>query len=184
MKTTKIYLLAVLFTLQTVWADFRFNNFSDTSGLTINGQAHVVNVEGSDRMRLVNSGATWAGGSIFYNDLQQISEFHTSFCFRINELGGITDSLNPDSGADGLALVIQSSYGPAFIEHTGGGQGYEGAVNTLAIEFDCWNNGSAYNEPSRSHVGVMVDGIIDHSYALATADWGDMDMSTPPPPPR
>ena len=125
MNTPKVLLLIVFATVLpvSIHADFNYNNFSDTTGLTINGDAHVVNVEGSDRMRLVDAGAIYGGGSIFYNDLQQISEFHTFFCFRINELGGITNSLNPDSGADGLAFVVQT-YGPTFIEHTGGGQGY------------------------------------------------------------
>ena len=154
--------------------EFAYPDFSDTTGLTLNGDAQVVTVESSQRMRLVASGAIYRGGSIFYNEAQDIvSDFSTTFCFRIGELGGITDGLNPDSGADGLAFVIQP-YGPTFIEHTGGGQGYEGADNTLAVEFDCWDNGLDYNEPSRSHVGVMVDGIIDHAWALATTDVGDM----------
>ena len=98
---------------------------------------------------------------MFYNDPMDLSAFSTSFCFRIGERGGIDNALNPDSGADGIAFLIQP-FGPDYIAHTGGGQGYEGADPSLAIEFDCWDNGPAYSEPSRSHVGVMVDGVIDH----------------------
>ena len=152
---------------------FNYPNFDDTTGLTLNRDAHVTTPDFSPVVRLVSEGATYGGGSMFYNDPMNLSAFSTSFCFRIGERGGITDGLNPDSGADGIAFLIQP-FGPDYVAHTGGGQGYEGADPSLAIEFDCWDNGSAYSEPSRSHVGVMVDGVIDHSYALQTADVGDM----------
>ena len=168
-----IFLGVIVLSASDALSDFSYPNFSDTTGLTLNRDAQVITVDFSQRVRLVPSGAIYGGGSMYYNEAQDMSSFHTSFCFRIGELGGITNDLNPDSGADGIAFVIQP-YGPDFIAHTGGGQGYEGADNTLAIEFDCWDNGPSYNEPSRSHVGVMVDGIIDHNWALATADVGDM----------
>lgn len=156
------------------WADgFNYPNFGDTTGLTLNAIAHVTTPDFSPVARLVSTGQIYGGGSIFYNEAQNISQFETRFCFHITELGGITDSLNPDSGADGLAFVVQP-YGPTFIEHTGGGMGYEGALNSVAIEFDCWDNGPNYTEPSRSHVGVMIDGVIDHAYAAATANVGDL----------
>ena len=159
--------------------EFTYPDFGDTSSLTLNGQAHVTTPDFSPVVRLVSAGSIYGGGSVFHNEAHELSYFQTSFCFHISELGGITNDLNPDSGADGLAFVLQP-LGPNFIEHTGGGMGYEGEPKTVAIEFDCWDNGPAYTEPSRSHVGVMVDGIIDHAYAVATADVGDMAVGGHP----
>ena len=179
---TPSFLCAAVLTIliaQTAPA-FNYPNFSDTTGLTLNRDAHVYYPPSqSARCRLVSAGAIYGGGSVYYNQPQSLNSFQTSFCFRIGELGGITNSLNPDSGADGLAFLIQP-FGPDFIAHTGGGQGYEGADPSLAIEFDCWDNGPEYGEPSRSHVGVMVDGNIHHGTALATANVGDLAPGGPP----
>ena len=92
-----------------------YNDFSDTTGLTLNGNTLVVN----NNLQLTNNIA-WQGGSVFTTNAISLindSSFATSFSFKIdnNSLGGDTDGL----GADGLAFVIQTQN--ANVGGAGGG---------------------------------------------------------------
>ena len=97
----------------------QYNDFSDTTGLTLNGNTQVVN----NNLQLTNNIA-WQGGSVFTTNAISLindSSFATSFSFKIdnNSLGGDTDGL----GADGLAFVIQTQN--ANVGGAGGGLGYQ-----------------------------------------------------------
>ena len=68
-------------------AGFSYPNFSDTTGLTLNRDAHVITPPGSGtQVRLVSAGAIYGGGSVYYNQPQSLSSFQSSFCFRIGDL--------------------------------------------------------------------------------------------------
>ncbi len=55
----------------------------------------------------------------------------------------------------------------------GGGIGYDGINNSIAVEFDTWNNGSI-DDFSSNHIGIDVNGNID-SVVLAEVTEADMN---------
>lgn len=168
--------------------DVVFNGFSDTTGLQINGNASVASTSDGDVMRLTSSSGNQAG-SIFSNTLVDATDFSSRFQFRISDTGGAVFDNNDENGADGIVFVVQpidSSLGSA-----GQGIGYSGIGTSLGVEFDTWGN-NANNDPSQSHVGINLNGSVNHNSGLPTADitgpelddgdlwtaWVDYDGST------
>jgi hypothetical protein len=85
--------------------------------------------------------------------------FETTFQFRISSPGGGTD-LTGATGADGFAFVVQNASLSA-LGFGGGGIGYAGIPNSLAVEFDTWLNGPSPAEggdPNSNHVSVHTGG--------------------------
>jgi hypothetical protein len=84
--------------------------------------------------------------------------FHVNFRFRLHDGNGT-------GGADGIAFILQNS--PAGRFALGGGGGYMGydpnITNSLAVEFDTWNNGVLMNETDDNHVGVLINGDTTHT---------------------
>ncbi|HEY6609439.1 MAG TPA: PKD domain-containing protein [Candidatus Limnocylindria bacterium] len=132
-----------------------FTDFSDTTLLQINGNAATA-VAGSVTVLRLTPAAGGQSGSAFLTDgitLEADASFSTSFEFQITgEAGGIGDG--DGDGADGLAFVVQTVSNTAG--GSGGGIGYEGIVNSIAIEFDTYDNG----EISGNHVGLDLGGSV------------------------
>jgi hypothetical protein len=131
---------------------FVYNDFSNTSGLSINGDAAVAAVAGRAVLRVTPSQYNKAG-SVFGTDAITFGStygFSTRFTFNFNQqLGG---------GADGLVFVIQPLSNSAG--GSGGGIGYKGIGNSLGVEYDTYNNG-AVDAGSHNHIGVDLNGSID-----------------------
>jgi Bacterial lectin len=126
-------------------------------------QAQLVNlspvgdaVRVGDRLRLTapeinQRGAAW---STERRKVQQ--PFSATFQFQIT---------NPDArgGADGLAFVIQN-YGRSSLGDNGGGIGYHGIPNSVAVEFDTSRTPQGTppmtirGDPSDHHIGVHTGG--------------------------
>lgn len=137
-----------------------YPDFSDTAGLTLNGNA--AKAGSSLRVTPANysqSGSAWSTTTIALNNL---SSFSTYFEFRITESGGSTDV--DGWGADGIVFAVQTMANN--VGGGGGGIGFDGIAHSVGIEFDTWNNGyqDAY---SGNHVGVDLNGSMT-SHALAT----------------
>lgn len=165
---------AMLSTCAVAGADIaiQFNDFSDTKELVINGHAAAVETDDGTVMRLTPAAGTRAG-SIFSETLIEASNFSTRFSFRITENGGSIFDGNTSNGADGIVFVIQpvdSSLGGA-----GQGIGYAGIQSSLGIEFDTWHN-SANNDPSQSHVGIDINGSVNHNSGLPTANISNPEL--------
>ena len=143
-----------------------FADFSDTSGLILNGSAAVANTTDGDVMRLTPAAGNQAG-SIFSDTQVDASDFSTKFSFRISEPGGSIFDGNTENGADGFVFVVQPI--DSSLGGLGQGIGYAGIGTSLGIEFDTWHN-SANNDPSQSHVGVNLNGSVNHNSGLPTAD--------------
>jgi hypothetical protein len=95
-------------------------------------------------------------GSFFYNtaiSLADDASFSTFFQFKIS------DSIGDQGGADGLVFVIKNSNSKS-LGATGEGLGYLGIPNSLAIEFDTYQNFSQ-NDPSGNHLGVDLNGSVN-----------------------
>ncbi|VAV90712.1 hypothetical protein MNBD_ALPHA04-2045 [hydrothermal vent metagenome] len=129
-----------------------YNDFSDTTGLQINGDAAAVNDGSRDVLRVTPS-ALWQAGSLFSTNAITFGtnySFSTQFTFNFNA------PIN--GGADGLVFVIQPNANN--VGGAGGGIGYQGIANSLGVEFDSWNNGGI-DGGSANHVGVNLNGSIN-----------------------
>jgi hypothetical protein len=153
-------LLLVLLMSTTVFAsELVFSDFSDLTGLNLVGNANQVGTV----LRLVPAyisqrGAAWTSSK------QCVGlGFDTTFSFKI--------TYQYNGGADGLAFVIQNHAADA-LGGGGGGIGYQGIPNSLAVEFDTWFNGGP-DEPNGNHVSVRSQGIYPNwatgTPSLATA---------------
>jgi hypothetical protein len=89
--------------------------------------------------------------------------FSTQFTFRFTQPGGADP-------ADGITFVLAAS--PGGLGVAGYGMGYAGVPNSIAIEFDTYNNGNPGSlgffpaEPdSSNHVAVDIGGTLSNSFA-------------------
>ncbi len=140
-----------------------FDDFSDTSLLTINGSASQVNTADGDVLRL--TGATFSqSGSAFSSATINAATFSTYFTFRITDPGGSVFDCNSDSGADGLVFVAQSV--SSSIGGSGQGIGYAGIGSSVGVEFDTWCN-TGNNDPDSNHIGIDINGSVNHGSGSA-----------------
>lgn len=137
-----------------------FNDFSSTTGLTINGASQVVNTSDGDVLRLTPA-TDFQSGSVFSTTAINAADFSTFYSFRITEPSMTTFDGNVDSGADGIVFVVQSVSNS--IGGDGGGIGYGGIPDSVGIEFDTWIN-SINNDPTGNHIGIVTQGIVDHGF--------------------
>ncbi len=86
---------------------FAYTDFSDTTGLQVNGSAAAIDIAGRDLMRLTPPEAG-KGGSVFNTQAIALTNdygFSTRFTFTIGSNG---DTIYGPIGADGIAFVIQT----------------------------------------------------------------------------
>jgi hypothetical protein len=159
--TMKIFLIfaSLFFTSFAANATvIKFNDFSDTSILTLNSDAQVTNTSDGNVLRLTPAQIDQAG-SVFSSATINASNFSTAFSFRITSPGGTIFDCNTEAGADGIVFVVQSV--SSSIGGLGVGIGYSGITNSIGVEFDTWCN-QAMNDPSSNHVGININGSVNH----------------------
>lgn len=100
------------------------------------------------RLTPAATGQAGAGYSNTAITLGAGSTFSTSFQFRLTQAGGIDP-------ADGLTFVL--AQGTSGLGGAGGGMGYFGVPNSVAIEFDTFDNGEAGGS---NHVGLDTNGSL------------------------
>lgn len=135
----------------------QFNDFSDTTGLALNGAAHAVDVGDTTALRLAID-YSWSTGSAFSDVQVNAKDFSTAFAFRITNAGGISDC-EGISGADGFTFAVQSV--SESIGGAGDGLGYAGIPRSVAVEFDTYCNWQQ-NDPSSNHVSFNTGGLVYH----------------------
>ena len=126
----------------------------DNGSINIVGAASEINA-GTDSYELTpdeffQAGAVWSESFI---DLS--SDFT------------ITADLNfgdDDDGADGIVFVLQGECNGEGSD--GEGIGYQGIGNSVAVEFDDFENFNL-DDPAEDHVGIQAGGIPDHGDILA-----------------
>jgi len=121
--------------------DVDFDGGFDAADLTQNGSAHVMD----GRLRLTDS--PYQSGSAFASAPVDVRGFTTSFRFQI---GDVPRSIY----GDGLTFILQNA-GPTAVGVAGGGLGYEGVPQSVAIKFDLVDNAG---EGSAS-IGVFTGGV-------------------------
>ncbi|HHM06112.1 MAG TPA: PEP-CTERM sorting domain-containing protein [Gammaproteobacteria bacterium] len=146
-----------------------YSDFSDTSGLTLNGDAAQVG-----NVLRVTPAIDGKAGSAFSTNTVSLSagtSFSTYFQFQFTDPDiDVCDSTG-DCGADGLVFVVQTQSNN--VGGGGGDIGYQGIANSLGIEFDTWENGSV-DDFSSNHIGIDLNGDID-SVVLAEVTEADMN---------
>ena len=159
-------LLAILFlamaaipTVKQLQGAIYYPDFSDTTGLQLNGDA----AKAGSALRLAPAANTKVG-SAFATAKQDISGFSTTFQFRISNAFG--------SGADGFTFTIQSK-GVTALGSAGGNLGYTGISPSVAIEFDTYYN-SYFGDPNGNHIGINLNGNIT-SVATDNVSGGQLD---------
>ena len=147
----KIMLILCLLNLGEVslWAQsdtelvniFNYSDFSATPNLKLVHNAQVID----KKMRLTAATESQKGSIWYTKDPLQVDKgFSTEFSFLISSPGGVGD------GADGFALIIHNSHQDLEKGIEGGGMGYDGIPNCIAIEFDTFFN----DEQSNNHIAV------------------------------
>lgn len=158
----------------SAFADFNYVDFSSTAGLNLVGAAE----QNSNRL-LVTPSVRASAGAVWVGAQQRVSGgFDTTMVIKIEDKVG--------GGADGMALVIQNS-APTPIGASGGGIGYAanpvfeipGISNSLAVEFDMWNNSPKdWSDPGSNHVSIQSRGLQQNSpdaaYSLGAAASPDL----------
>jgi glucose/arabinose dehydrogenase len=145
-RIASLSLLAFGLALPPAHADLTYADFASTSGLTLLGAAGT----NATVLRLTPQLNSQAGGA-WANVKQDVSgSFRTEFEFK---LGG---------GADGFAFLIQND-SIAALSGSGCELGYHGMNNSLAVEFDTWENTACafgtVADPNAHHISVHSGGF-------------------------
>lgn len=142
-----------------------YPSFAGACGTTLTCVGNTA--ESGTALRLTPAAPNQAGAgySTTAITLGTNSTFSTVFQFQLTNAAGIAP-------ADGFAFVLaRNSTGLGGI---GGGLGYQGVGNSVAIEFDTYNNGGA--DLGSNHVAVDVNGVLTDNasvnpYGQATCDF-------------
>lgn len=136
--------------------------FAGATGLSTNGSAAI-----SGSSLQLTSGGTNQAGSAFASTKVDVAKFTTQFNFQL---------VNPN--ADGFTFAIQG-VGATALGALGGGLGYQGIGNSVAIKFDLFNNageginstglylnGAAPTTPSTDLTGTGIDLHSGHVFQV------------------
>ena len=123
-----------------------FTGACSGGGLTCVGDTAVTG--GALRLTPAATGQAGAGYSTTAIALGAGATFSTTFQFLITNRGGIAP-------ADGLTFVVAAA--TAGLGGVGGGMGYLGVPNSVAVEFDTFDNGEV---GTSNHVGVDSNGVL------------------------
>jgi hypothetical protein len=147
---------------------FAYADFSDVTGLQVNGSAAATNIAGRDVMRLTPPEGD-KGGSVFNTQAIALTNdygFSTRFTFNI---GSNSNTPYGPIGADGIAFVIQTVSNN--VGGAGGAMGYGGITPSVEVEFDTYSNGSDPdfngNLTANNHIAIMQNGDYTNHLAYA-----------------
>ena len=162
--------------------NFTYNGFSDTTGLNIVGNAATTTTADGTVLRVVPNAFNQAGAAYSTNSvtLGAGNTFSTQFQFRFTNPAGVDP-------ADGITFVLAAS--PTGLGTAGFGMGYAGVSNSVAIEFDTYNNGvpgvSLGYFPqelnSSNHVAIDTNGALTNTAATNVYGNGSCGFSTGTP---
>jgi hypothetical protein len=121
-----------------------------TPPLALNGTASLMWRAGDDErvIRLTDGGYRQSGSAWSMQAIDLTESFETRFTAHLR---------SGNRGADGIAFVAQSQ-GPRALGGWGGGLGYRGIRDSVAVEFDIYQNRP---DPNSNHLAVSLGGNPD-----------------------
>lgn len=142
-----------------------FDHLGTASSTLARGQRLILNGDAvqMDRVMRLTPSLRIQAGSAWLAEKQDVKNgFSTMFQFQVTDRGSsFPKAVTTDVGADGFAFVIQNS-GADAMGSAGGGIGYSGLPNSLAVEFDTWDNNESgqalIRDPDDNHVSVQTRG--------------------------
>jgi len=125
-----------------------YNDFSSTTGLTLNGNAAQL----GNAIRITQATSNQSGSFFSTSPITLGADvsFSTAFQFQITNPGGL------GGGADGLTFTVQTV--SSNVGGGGGGIGYAGINKSVAVEFDTFDNGEVGGS---NHVGIDINGSVN-----------------------
>lgn len=141
--------------VSAVNSSLSYSDFSSIAGLNMVGST----AQSSNALRLTPA-IGWQRGAVWFGTEQSVSTgFVSTFHFQITAADGFY------GGADGLAFVIQNSDQSALGGEGegigyGDGNGQSGIPNSIAIEFDTFQNSF---DPNRNHISIQTRGQLPNS---------------------
>ena len=134
---------------------FNISDFTGACGTTLTCVGSTAVAGTALRLTPAVGGQSGAGYSTNAITLGSNATFSTTFQFQITNPGGIAP-------ADGLTFVLARN--PAGLGVGGGGLGYQGVPNSVAVEFDTFFNGGV--DTDSNHVAIDTGGVLTNT-ALA-----------------
>ncbi len=172
LSTLRVSVAVLILVTSAAAQQIRFEDFSSTQNLDLNGRTHQATWNGQQVLRLtdgIRMGTRALASSVWFDAQQPLQAGFTSyFAFQIHNPAGCC---TPGTPGDGLAFVIQNSSGTDYCA-TGagttalgvpsGGMGYTGIRNSLAIEFDTAQDSW---DPNANHIAMQSCGTQANSPA-------------------
>jgi hypothetical protein len=155
-----LFLLAIGCTFAANANPVTYSNFSSTSGLTLVGSTATAVTGDGTVLRLTPASGNQSGAAYSTSPITLGSGdiFSTTFQFRFTNPGGIDP-------ADGITFVLAAN--PNGLGGAGVGIGYAGVPQSVAIEFDTYNNagyGLGDNDGNSSnHISVDTNGNLTNT---------------------
>ncbi len=114
------------YTIGSTAASFSFSTGFSGAPLAIRGSAKL-----NGTALEINDGLAGEASAIWYGQPLSIGNFTSDFSFQMTPAS--------TTSADGMAFVIQNA-GVTALGSSGGGLGYTGITNSVAVKFDLYNN--------------------------------------------
>ncbi len=140
---------------------FDYKDFRKATDILLEGSAQKQ----SSYAVLTPAEAGQKGGLWHHQKVKVKNGFSTQFTFKMTG-SGISYTGESQEGADGIAFVIHNNASATGLGTHGGGIGYEGVPNCIAIEFDNWRN-DEYNEPNDNHIAIHTLGAAPNTAQTA-----------------
>jgi Bacterial lectin len=157
MKISPILLFCLLMSLPTqAQYVFDYTNFSKAPLVMLEEASYK-----KDKFVVLTPSEAGKRGGLWHEKKVKVRHgFSTSFSFRMRD-GGV-DFDSDQKGADGIAFVIHNNPTATGVGNHGGGIGFDGIPNSIAIEFDNWRN-DEWGEPNDNHVALHTLGTAPNS---------------------
>ncbi len=125
------------YTINTANLIVNYGSGFNSTGLALNGLAKL----NGTRLRLTDGGG-FEASSAFYTTPVNVQSFTTNFSFQMTS-----------AQADGMTFVIQNGAATS-LGQAGGGLGYDGIGNSVAVKFDIFSNAGEGTDST----GMYIDG--------------------------
>ena len=144
------------------------NGFSMDAGIATIGSAFIFESElGTTVLRLTPAKSSRVGVGYYGAKVPVINGFETTFDFRVFQPGR-PDGQGGEVGADGFSFIIHNDSDQLRARgFSGGSLGYAGIENSVAIEFDIYQNQAGegpLDDPNGNHISVQTNTDLSNPF--------------------